>query len=56
MWQGSLECVDSSCKVCSGNDEEEEAGSDESVGANRSTSCSCPDNTKQGKNDPTDGL
>lgn len=45
--QGSLE----SCKVCGSHDEEEEeAGLDQSVTANGSTSCSCPDNTKPGKN------
>lgn len=49
MLQGCLESVDGSCKVCGSHDEEEEeAGCDESVAAN-STSCSCP-NTKQGKN------
>lgn len=47
--EGSLESVDGSCKVCGSHDEEEEAeaGCDESAAANRSTSCSCPDNTKQ---------
>ncbi len=44
--QGSLE----SCKDCGSHDDEEEAGCDESVAANGSTSCSCPDNTKPGKN------
>lgn len=49
--QGSLESVEATCKVCgSHEEEEEEAGCDESVAANGSTSCSCPDNTKQGKN------
>lgn len=36
-----------SCKVCGSHDEEEEAGLDQSVTANESTSCSCPDNAKQ---------
>lgn len=49
MLQGSLESVEGSCKVCGSHDEEEEAGCDESAAANGSTSCSCPDNTKQGK-------
>lgn len=49
MLQGSLESVDS-CKVCGSIDEEEEAGCGDSIAANGSTSCSCQDNTKQGKN------
>uniref|UniRef100_A0A3P8NX33 Gametogenetin-binding protein 2 n=1 Tax=Astatotilapia calliptera TaxID=8154 RepID=A0A3P8NX33_ASTCA len=41
------ESVESSCKVCGSHDEEDEAGCDETVATNRSTSCRCPDNTKQ---------
>lgn len=51
--QGSLESVEGTCKVCGSHDEEEEeeedVGCDQSVSANGSTSCSCPDNSKQGK-------
>uniref|UniRef100_A0A3Q3VVH3 Gametogenetin-binding protein 2 n=1 Tax=Mola mola TaxID=94237 RepID=A0A3Q3VVH3_MOLML len=44
--EGSLGSVD--CKVCgSQDDEEEEAGCDDSIAASRRTSCSCPNNTKQ---------
>ncbi|XP_029304658.1 gametogenetin-binding protein 2 [Cottoperca gobio] len=42
--EGSLESVEGDCKVCGSHDEE--AGCDQSA-ANGSTSCSCPDNTKQ---------
>ncbi|XP_034088949.1 gametogenetin-binding protein 2 [Gymnodraco acuticeps] len=46
--EGSLEAVEDACKVCgSHNEEEEETGCDQSVAANGSTSCICPDNTKQ---------
>ncbi|XP_039870579.1 gametogenetin-binding protein 2 [Simochromis diagramma] len=45
--EGSLESVESSCKVCGSHDEEDDAGCDETVATNRSTSCRCPDNTKQ---------
>ncbi|TKS83606.1 Gametogenetin-binding protein 2 [Collichthys lucidus] len=47
--EGSLESVDGSCKVCGSHEEEEEeeeARCDESVAAEGSTSCSCPDNIK----------
>ncbi|CAJ1064405.1 LOW QUALITY PROTEIN: gametogenetin-binding protein 2 [Xyrichtys novacula] len=45
--EGSLESVEGTCKVCGSQDEEEEdAGCDEAA-ANSSTSCNCPDNTKQ---------
>ncbi|XP_044078822.1 gametogenetin-binding protein 2 isoform X2 [Siniperca chuatsi] len=44
--EGSLESVEGTCKGC-GSHDEEEAGCDESVATNGSTSCSCPDNTKQ---------
>lgn len=47
--QGSLESVEGTCKGC-GSHDEEEAGCDESIAASESTSCSCPDNTKQGRN------
>lgn len=48
--QGSLESAEGSCKVCGSQEEDEEAGCDESAAANQNTSCSCPDNIKQGKN------
>uniref|UniRef100_A0A3B3BVI6 Gametogenetin-binding protein 2 n=1 Tax=Oryzias melastigma TaxID=30732 RepID=A0A3B3BVI6_ORYME len=42
------ESVESSCKACGHRDEEEEdAGSEETAATNRNTSCSCPDNNKQ---------
>ncbi|KAI4813892.1 hypothetical protein KUCAC02_003113 [Chaenocephalus aceratus] len=45
--EGSLEAVEDACKVCGSHNEEEETGCDQSVAANGSTSCICPDNTKQ---------
>lgn len=46
--EGSLQCVDGSCKACGSHDEEEEeAGCEESVATSGSTSCTCPDSTKQ---------
>ncbi|KAF6738509.1 Gametogenetin-binding protein 2 [Oryzias melastigma] len=46
--EGSFESVESSCKACGHRDEEEEdAGSEETAATNRNTSCSCPDNNKQ---------
>ncbi|XP_028278177.1 gametogenetin-binding protein 2 isoform X2 [Parambassis ranga] len=44
--EGSLESVEHCCKTC-GNHDEEDAGCEDSVTANRSTSCSCPGTTKQ---------
>ncbi|XP_047463952.1 gametogenetin-binding protein 2 [Mugil cephalus] len=48
--EGSLESVERSCKACGSHDEEEEeeAGCEEGVATSGNTSCSCPDNTKQG--------
>ena len=48
VFQGSLEAVEDACKVCGSHNEVEETGCDQSVAANGSTSCICPDNTKQG--------
>ncbi|XP_071386014.1 gametogenetin-binding protein 2 [Centroberyx affinis] len=45
--EGSLEDVEG-CKVCGSQDEEEEAGNEESIATNGTTSCSCPDTTKPG--------
>ncbi|KAM7398452.1 hypothetical protein PAMA_006387 [Pampus argenteus] len=46
--EGSLDSVEGSCKACSSHDEEEEeAGCEESVTTNGSPSCNCPDNAKQ---------
>ncbi|XP_068455827.1 gametogenetin-binding protein 2 [Clinocottus analis] len=49
--EGSLESVESTCKVCGSPDEEEEeeaaARCDQSIAASGSTSCSCTDNIKQ---------
>ncbi|XP_029924712.1 gametogenetin-binding protein 2 isoform X1 [Myripristis murdjan] len=45
--EGSLESVEGTCKVCGSQDEEEEAGSEEGIATSGSTSCSCPDSTKQ---------
>ena len=54
MLQGPFESVEGSCKACGSHDEEEEeANCEETVATNRSTSCSCPDNTKQGENTHT---
>ena len=51
--QGSFESVEGSCKACGSHDEEEEeAGCEETVDSSRSTSCNCPNN-KQGKNEHT---
>lgn len=47
--QGSTESVDS-CKVCGGHDdEEEEAGCNDSTVINGDTSCRCQNDSKQGK-------
>ncbi|KAM9846596.1 gametogenetin-binding protein 2 [Aulostomus maculatus] len=45
--EGSLDLVEGSCEACSCRDVEEEASCEESVSANGSTFCQCPDNTKQ---------
>uniref|UniRef100_UPI0037E818F8 gametogenetin-binding protein 2 n=1 Tax=Semicossyphus pulcher TaxID=241346 RepID=UPI0037E818F8 len=49
--EGSLESVEDTCKVCGSHDEEEEEEEEEAgcgeTATNRSTSCNCPDNTKQ---------
>ncbi|KAM9729241.1 gametogenetin-binding protein 2 [Menidia menidia] len=44
--EGSFESVEVSFKAC-GSHDEEEASCEETVGTNRSATCSCPDNTKQ---------
>ncbi|XP_075958099.1 gametogenetin-binding protein 2 [Anarhichas minor] len=46
--EGSLESVEGTCKVCGSPDEEEEeeARCDQSIAANGSPSCSCPDDIK----------
>lgn len=44
--EGSLESVESSCKGC-GSDDEDENGCEERVPANENISCRCPGNTKQ---------
>lgn len=41
--------MEDGCKVCGSHDEEEGAGCEEGIATNGSTSCSCPDNTKPGK-------
>ncbi|KAM3868932.1 gametogenetin-binding protein 2 [Diretmus argenteus] len=54
--EGSLESVQGSCKACGNQEEEEEeAGSGEGIAANRSTSCSCPDSTKQALSSHSNG-
>lgn len=49
MLQGSLDSVEGRCKACGSHEEEEGAGCEEVIATNGSTSCSCPNNTKQGK-------
>lgn len=47
--QGSLDSVEGRCKACGSHDEEEGGGCEEVIATNGNTSCSCPNNTKQGK-------
>ncbi|XP_043997323.1 gametogenetin-binding protein 2 isoform X2 [Gambusia affinis] len=47
--EGSFDSVEGSCKACGSHDEEEEeAGCEETVTTSRNASCNCSDNTKRG--------
>ncbi|XP_020505640.2 gametogenetin-binding protein 2 isoform X2 [Labrus bergylta] len=57
--EGSLESVEDSCKVCGSQEEEEEeeeeeAGCDETA-TNQSSSCNCPESTKQNLSPQSNG-
>lgn len=47
--KASLESVEGSCEACASHDKAGDASYEGSVSSTGSTSCSCPDNTKQGE-------